>query len=520
MGTTVKGKENPWKIKAVERSKELKSVNKELARQYERAEKWRTAFYGQSGVVKAQAAEIKAKSLTFNGFSDGPPSLTPQSPHKSPRLQAYKYPLSVIWLCVVLYRGGLSLRGTCGALVFIRDFLGIKFKIPSYGAVRVWVYKQGLYLLKKGGETAKKGGEKWALIVDESYSLGKSRLLLVLAVRTSSLKQGQRLALSDVPPVMIRSSRAWSGGDVSLALKEAAQKLDGTIAYVVSDRGNNLVRACQQNGLPHVPDWSHYTANILESIYAKDDGFKRFNEEMGKFKKKRKQSVFADYSPPTLSVKMRFMNYLPFLEWANIMLGDFDRIPAGIAAELRFLKEQELFIAEMTDMFCKADEIGLLLKTEGICPRTHTQGMKQVGALGKKYPDNARVACFAQGVNLYFGATMPVYHKYAAEAGNVAPVFNAVLASSEIIESIFGKFKHRCLRDPKRGFSAIALIIPLFCRDFSPFEVFKAMSSISNRDMEIWEKDNLTEKGYNSFRNVFKKFNKKSKRGACFANAA
>jgi len=43
----------------------------------------------------------------------------------------------------------------------------------------------------------------------------------------------------------------------------------------VSDRGNNLVRACQQNGLPHVPDWSHYTANILESIYAKDDGFKQ-----------------------------------------------------------------------------------------------------------------------------------------------------------------------------------------------------------------------------------------------------
>ena len=67
-------------------------------------------------------------------------------------------------------------------------------------------------------------------------------------------------------------------------------------------------------GLPHIPDWSHFSSNILEKCYVDNDDFKAFNEKMGAFKKKRKQSQYTDYSPPNLSVKVRFMNYDLFLE--------------------------------------------------------------------------------------------------------------------------------------------------------------------------------------------------------------
>jgi hypothetical protein len=527
MGTANKGTENPWKDKAVARSKKIKILNKEIVRHSTRASSWRSKSLEQGKLLRSQAQIINSMTLHINELSEelltvGRRDVAQQSGQKI-HMRGYKYPLMVIWLCLILYRGGLSLRGTCSVLEFIRDFLGIKFKIPSYGTVRTWVYKQGLYMLKKGGEigdVSKKSGEKWVLIVDESYSLGKSRLLLVLALRLSSLKAGQRITISDCQPIEIRSSETWKGDEVAAVLNDAAEKINGEIAYVVSDRGNNLVNAYQAVGLLHVPDWSHYVANILENIYVQNDDFKLFNELMGKFKKKRKQSIFSDYSPPTLSVKMRFMNYIPFLEWANIMLDNFKNIPFELVAELQFLQKLEPFITEMTDLFYKGDAIGLLLKTNGICPQTQKETMAIKDALLKKYPNNPRVTCFAEGINVYFDTTMPIYTQYVGENENITPIFNKIIASSEVIESIFGKFKHRCLKDPKRGFSAIVLLIPLFCRQFSPFDVFKAMSSISCTELDLWQDKNLTKKGYSSFRNVFKKFQKKVKKGGGFAQAA
>lgn len=527
MGTEVKGTENPWKIKAVARSKAIKVLNKEIVRQTTRAETWRTKSLAQGKLLRANALELKSMALKINALSAEleTPVREHQQEQKSQKilLPGYKYPMMVIWLCLILHIGGLSLRQTCSVLEFIRDFLGIKFEIPSYGTVRIWVHKLGLYMLKKGGEIgekSKKSKEQWVLIVDESYSLAKSRLLLVLAVRISCLKSGQRITMKDCQAIEIRSGVTWTGIEVAAVLNDAVKKIDGTVAYVVSDRGNNLVNAYQATGLLHVPDWSHYVANILESVYTQDDDFKLFNELMGKFKKKRKQSLFSDYSPPTLSVKMRFMNYIPFLEWANIMLDNFKHIPFEIVAELQFLQEMKPFITEMTDLFYKGDAIGLLLKTNGICPQTQKETMAVKEALLKKYPNNPKVTAFAEGINRYFDITMPIYTQYASNEENVTPIFNKIIASSEVIESIFGKFKHRCLKDPKRGFSAIALLIPLFGRQFSPFDVFKAMSSISCTQLELWQEKNLTKKGYSSFRTVFKKFQKKVKMGGIFAKAA
>ena len=55
-----------------------------------------------------------------------------------------------------------------------------------------------------------------------------------------------------------------------------------------------LVNDFQIVGLAHVADWSHFSANILEKCYVNNDDFKSFNEKMGAFKKKRKQSQYTD----------------------------------------------------------------------------------------------------------------------------------------------------------------------------------------------------------------------------------
>lgn len=509
MGISNKGSENPWKIKAVERSLVSKSLRKELVRQWERADKWRQKSLDQGAI-------IKELTLTIHSLSSAPTcvcaSSCASSCAKDVSLSGYKFPLSVMWLSIILYANGLSFRGVGAVWVFLRDFFCVKFPLPSYGSVRVWVLKLGLYLLQKGGKSVKKGrvlGERWALIVDESYSLGKSRLLVVLAIRLSSLKQEQPLSMADVEPIEICSSATWTGDQIAVVLGKAAAKIEGTIDYVVSDRGGNLLNAYPKCQLLHIPDWAHYASNILENIYAENDDFKLFNDKMGTFKKKRKQSQFSQYSPPTLSVKMRFMNYIPFLEWANIMLINFKELPPEIVDELGFLQELKPFIKELTDVFFLGQQIGILLKKKGISPITKQETKDMTALLSKKYAKNIRVMTLIKAIDDYFVTTIDVYVKCAQKQGPISPLCQPIIASSEIIESIFGKFKHRSLKDPKRGFSAIALIIPLFCWKFSPFDVFKAMNTISTKDIEKWEEQNLTKKGYKSFRNVFKKKTKK-----------
>jgi hypothetical protein len=473
-----------------------------LSRQSQRAEKWREKSLLQSEEIRK--LNIKVSDLTQNA----PKPHAHQLP-KDVNLAGFKFNLSIVWLSIILYKGGLSYRAISSMWVFLSGFFGVSFAIPSYGTVRTWVLKHGLYLLKKGGKSLRKGGEKWVFIIDESYSLGKSRLLVILAIRVSSLKSGKALTLSDVHPIEIRSGATWKTEEVAEVLKSAIKKTEGAVQYVVADRGSNIVSACKACGLRNVPDWSHYIANILENIYAKNVDFIEYNDNVGKFKRKRKQSEFSQYSPPNLSVKIRFMNYIPFLEWSNIMLKNFKKLPSELTGELQFLKQHEILIGELTDLFFGGHKIGVILKSNGICQETKGAVMKIKGNILKKHPNNQRVLDFAKGIDEYFDMTMPIYRDCIQKNAKTPPDFNAILASSDIIESIFGKFKHRCLKDPKRGFSAITLLIPLFCWNFSPFDVFKAMKTISIEHLEQWEKKNLSKKGYKSFRNVFKGKNKK-----------
>jgi hypothetical protein len=482
--------------KTEEKSKKKleKELRRELGRQKARADKWKSECI-------LQRHEIKDKDLIIKDLSKEMPSTKRLKVTKESPIRGTIYPLSIIWLCVSLYEMGISYRKVCAVLVLIGLFTGLHFQVPSHVTVSNWVQRTGLHLLKKGGNLLKREAEKWCFIIDESYSLGKSRLLLIIGVRLSSLKIAKGgLKQSDVVPLVIRSQEHWKTDDINTALTLACKKIDGTLSYIVSDQGKNLVCSYKSKSIAHIPDWAHYSANILEKCYSQTSDFKLFNEKMGVFKVKKQQSSHSQYAPPTMSIKIRFMNYLPFLDWANTMLTHFKKLPEGIASDLQFLQQSTLFIEEMTDLFYKADEIGLILKTNGISKKSEDKAIAILTKLKEKHLDNPRVDEFIANVRQYFDITMPVY---TAQEEENSPFFDGVLASSEIIESIFGKLKYRCPKNPKKGFSSNSLLIPLFCKPFSPSDVRDAMNNITMAELEIWKNENLCNRKISSFRNLF-----------------
>ena len=495
-----KERENKLKNKATDQSKLLKSCKKELVRQTSRAEKWRKESL-------LQREEIKSKCLIIKHLkSKKELNLATQIAielDKDKVAVGYKYELSVIKLCVKLYKLGLSLRNVCAVLALISCYLGSEFKVPSHVTVSIWVQKVGLHLQQTGLEKFKKSTEKWCLIIDESYSLAKSQLLLILAVRLSTLESGS-LKMDDVVPLFIGSQSVWTGIEIAACITEITKDSEGRIAYVTSDCGRPLVCAYKSIALDQVPDWSHYAANILENIYVQNADFKLFNEQMSIFKRKRHQSSYAYYAPPSLSVKIRFMNYLPFIDWANTMLENEKKIPTDLKSELYFLQELKVFLCELSDLFYSADEIGKIVKKEGINELSHAKAQHKLAVLAKKYANNQNVASFIKKVEDYFEHTLVIYKKYIEKQDKSVPFFDGLIASSDIIECLFGKLKSRTSNNPKRGFSAICLLIPLFCQDFSHKQALEAMINVNMEKLENWKNEKLCNRKYKSFKNIFK----------------
>lgn len=496
-----KESEKNWKEKAVSRSSELKSVKKEWKRQHIRAEFWRLKYYSVRHEIRDKDLIIKDLESKLEACGDRKLGL------KSEKVSGYKYSIALIFLCVNLYSMGLSLRAVSKVLSYIYAYLDFGIAVPSYSTISIWVHKVGLHLLKTGAKEASGAGIEasggvWSLIVDTSHSLGKSELLLILAIRLSSLKTGA-LGIKEVIPIYLKSEERWKATEIKDALTACKQKLGGEIVYITSDQGNNLLAGAKEAGLKVVWDWSHYMANTLEAIYKKHPDFERFNEDMGKFKRKRKQSIYTHYSPPNLSVKIRFMNYLPFLEWAGIMWMNFAKIPPEIQPELQFLQELKSFIFEMSDLFYAVDTMGKIVKNQGINPKTQVLILQHLQLLERQYPQNPRVHAFIQRTLDYLQHTLAIYHASKHKIAQNAPNFDALVASSDIIEAIFGKLKHRMPKNPKAPFSANSLLIPLFTTKLTQQHLAKALLKTSFSKLTQWKNDFLNVRKYISFRNVF-----------------
>jgi hypothetical protein len=206
------------------------------------------------------------------------------------------------------------------------------------------------------------------------------------------------------------------------------------------------------------------------------------------------------------------MNYIPFLEWATIMLANYKRIPSVIEPELAFLKALQPFIEEVCALFYAVQDIGKIIKAGGINPTAYGLVVQKLTKLAQQYPNNTRVTIFIQNVEVYFKQTLDIYYEYSKNQDKNTPFLDGVIATSEILECIFGKVKHRSDKNPKRGFSANSLLISLFCNEVEEKKVRNALRNIDSKKLEKWKNKNICNRKYTSFRNVFKKKRGRKKR--------
>jgi len=68
---------------------------------------------------------------------------------------------------------------------------------------------------------------------------------------------------------------------------------------------------------------------------------------------------------------------------------------------------------------------------------------------------------------------------------------SALLVSSDIIESLFGNFKHVIERCPQADINRIALLIPAFCGKINAEIINQSLSCVRHVDLMEWENNNI-----------------------------
>ncbi len=147
-------------------------------------------------------------------------------------------------LCVLMYvRTGCGLRTVVEILGIFEEVLGESFGgTPCYNSVANWVRKLGLAIYQDDTPVS----QKYGVVVDESITINKEKLLLVLGFKADH--DGRPLGHKDVAVLDMRVGECFKRGDVKSSLDTVSESVGAAPAYGVSDGAHNLVGGFRTQG--------------------------------------------------------------------------------------------------------------------------------------------------------------------------------------------------------------------------------------------------------------------------------
>lgn len=399
----------------------------------------------------------------------------------------YRYNIEVIKMTILLIvHAGCSLRSAVMALSVFRKYVPYLFKsrVPAYTTAREWVMKGGLALAPF---LNKRIIGKYIFIVDESIALNKQKMLVILAAPANPTGTGP-LSFRDVSIVIMETREKWEHTDVMEKLREAKKIMGRMPQYVLSDEGKNIVKAVQELHWNQHRDVAHAAANVLKHTYLKDERFNDFLKDLGSYKHLT-LSVSAPFAPPKQRSKARFLNLTPSIRWAVWIIDGFELLD-DISQE-RFKKictKHRGIVAELSEVIEAVEKILKLLKNEGLSLESVNKSKTFLSEMPRCYPGTLKVK--------------EEFIKYLDEESKLLRGTKDCHAiSSDIIESFFSVVKRRLPNAKYYGYTeySLSMYVRLYVDtpdDFDGIDIYKALGSISLKDVEKWRTENTVESAY------------------------
>ncbi len=358
--------------------------------------------------------------------------------------------------------------------------------IPNFTSVINWTLRLGLGLLKQVKPITK----PWIAIIDHSIDIGTKKVLVVLRVTVEALsKRNSAIQLQDCECIGMTVSEKVTGETIFPELEKIFTQAGKPVAIIKDTDAtlNKGVRLCSEKlekSIPIIDDISHTMANALKAQFEKTATYKHFTALVSYGAKCLRQTDLAFITPPKLRSKGRFQSISKLGEWGTKMLDVFavkGRAPKGSILErirntFPGLIKSRGFIEYFALTTKIVSDVMKILKNKGLYKSTY----KQCHDLSKKLPKNSKVK-----------KRLQEWLKQSIEVQKQLGISLPLIVSSDIIESLFGKFKYTIERSPQSDMNRTVLLIPTLCGNLNSEIITQALNQASCRDIEIWEKDNI-----------------------------
>jgi hypothetical protein len=386
-------------------------------------------------------------------------------------------------LSTLLYtRVNCGLRSVVEILSVINDtFDGLLGTIPCYNTIENWVKKCGLKVYETAGVSLQ--NIDYAEVVDESMMIGSEKLLLTLGVPAEH--QGRPLNCGDVCVLDIAIADSWNGEGVGAQLRKASEKVGRNPLYVISDNASIMNKGVRCAELSHQHDISHSLGMYLERTYKEKSDFKEYVKLMSESKAKYNMKKIAYLLPPTQRTIARFINLSSWVKWSSKMLDIYHTLNVNERKVFSFIPANASLIDELSDVTECIERIEYICKHNGLSKITICQCQNVI----EKYLLRGNLRMIELGKCI-----IEFLRKETMLIGTDVVVHNN---SSDIIESIFGRYKARKSTNKLNGVTPYILFVPIYTRLINEKQALKfdfkvALEDKRIGDIETWAKKNLS----------------------------
>ena len=341
----------------------------------------------------------------------------------------------------------------------------------------------GVGLLKK----VEAQNKPWVAIVDHSINIGIKKVFVVLRVSADTLLKNSAITLSDCECIGIKVSKKVNANSIAKELKDIFEKSGDPVA-IIKDGDHTLNRGVidyiqhHNRDIEIIDDIGHLTANALKKQFEKSKGYKKFMKLLRDGATYLRQTDIAFIMPPKLRKKGRFQSVVKLGDWSMKVMDIFStkgRAKKGtLLYRLRKTMPEFISLKPFLKNFAKttrlSSEFMKVLKNRGLNESTY----KECKDILTKFPKNSK--------------TRKILRIWLQKHTRIQQTLNikSLPVSSDIIESLFGKFKIITKRNPQADMNRQVLVIPTLCGDINESVILESFNNASHYDLKEWDRIN------------------------------
>jgi hypothetical protein len=398
----------------------------------------------------------------------------------------HQFGVGVISLFVSLVlKAATSQRAAASVLEIVARHIPGLERLPCANSGRLWLMRLGLYELTR----AKPKADDWVWMMDHTVQLGPWKCLVIVGVRLSAWNPERApLKHEDLTLFNLTPMERSTGEAVAEQLEATIQETGIVPVAVLSDEGAELKtgmdllqqRRPEAGNVAHLYDIKHKVATFLKKELHGDETWQSFVTKTNRTKLQVTLTSLAFLVPPSLKNKARYMNLDTLVNWGSRALAflddprDFPGQPIDrdkLEQKLGWLREYREPLGRWAELLEVGQAAVAYVRAEGYHPSAR-QGLEETLTPLARAPASLR---------LKTGLLT-----FVAGQSQHLPEGQHLPGSTEVLESLLGKYKHIQGAHSKGGMTGALLNIGATLLEKTPAVINKALATVRVDHVTQW----------------------------------